>query len=182
MTDQKQAEYFKQEILNLFEYIKRIRQEIASIRRPGEPEDHFARMSDQLDAIVEATEAATEEIMSSVEQIDAMIDEVYNAAEDPRVRAFLERIKGHSMNVFEACAFQDITGQRITKVVTTLKFLEDRINHLVHLMGPDMVAQEKPVHRLEGKDDQEDKDAGLMSGPQREGEGVSQADIDKLFG
>ena len=38
--------------------------------------------------------------------------------------------------IYEACSFQDITGQRITKVVTTLKVIEEKVAHIISTFGP----------------------------------------------
>ena len=37
--------------------------------------------------------------------------------------------------IYEACSFQDITGQRITKVVTTLKAIEGKVAHIISTFG-----------------------------------------------
>ena len=55
------------ELVSLFSYVTRLRQEIASINRGQGGTEQFKSMSDQLDAIVEATEEATNTIMESME-------------------------------------------------------------------------------------------------------------------
>ncbi len=37
--------------------------------------------------------------------------------------------------IYEACSFQDITGQRITKVVATLKTIERKVAHIIGTFG-----------------------------------------------
>jgi len=39
-------------------------------------------------------------------------------------------VEQEAMKIFEACSFQDITGQRVTKVVTVLRQIEDRVGKL----------------------------------------------------
>ena len=39
------------------------------------------------------------------------------------------------IKIFEACNFQDLTGQRITKVVGTLKFIETHIVRMMEIWG-----------------------------------------------
>ena len=77
--------------------------------------------------------------------------------------------------MFEACNFQDITGQRISKVVKTLQFIEERVNKMIEIWGEEGFT--------DVKQDQEERDAeaALLNGPQLANQGVSQADIDKLF-
>ncbi len=60
MTAQDETEALKKELAGLFHYIKRVRVEIAAIHHPVDEDHHFDKMSDQLDAIVEATESATD--------------------------------------------------------------------------------------------------------------------------
>ena len=79
--------------------------------------------------------------------------------------------------MFEACAFQDITGQRVTKVLGSLKFIEERINAMADLWGRKGLS-EAPVRA--DKDDDGPKGERL-EGPALEGEGTSQDDIDKIF-
>ena len=39
------------------------------------------------------------------------------------------------ISIFEACNFQDITGQRISKVVGAMKFVEERVHHMMEIWG-----------------------------------------------
>jgi chemotaxis protein CheZ len=81
----------------------------------------------------------------------------------------------HTGEIFTACSFQDITGQRITKVVRSLKFVEERVNALIGMWGRDELAatqaEAAPV----------DADKALLNGPQLAGQGVSQDDVDRLL-
>jgi chemotaxis protein CheZ len=84
------------------------------------------------------------------------------------------------MRIFEACSFQDLTGQRITKVVKTFTYIEDRIGTLLEAHG-DLLAGAGEI------DDEDDGivkvDGGtVLDGPQMEGSGVSQDDVDAMFG
>ncbi|SDG45758.1 protein phosphatase CheZ [Roseospirillum parvum] len=170
----------KRELLGLFQHIQKIRKEIAAIRRPGstEDEDHFSRMSDELDAIVAATEGATNTIMENVEGIEDILTQVRAKTSDAEILALLDQVPEKSGNVFEACAFQDITGQRITKVVTSLQFIENRVNSLILIWGPDSIAQEDPPRDGEADKDEYKK---YLHGPQLAGHGVSQDDVDAML-
>jgi chemotaxis regulatin CheY-phosphate phosphatase CheZ len=172
----REAEVLKRELVGLFEHIQKIRREIAAIRRPGDSTDRFDQMSDELDAIVEHTEAATNTIMENVEGISDVVNEVRALADNPKIDAALARVDEHAGEIFTACSFQDITGQRITKVVRSLKFVEERVNALIGMWGRDALAAadgagDKPV----------DADAALLNGPQLAGQGVSQDDVDRLL-
>lgn len=175
----KEVEILKRELLGLFQHIQRIRQEIASIRKPGAPEDedHFLQMADELDAIVEATEKATDTIMENVEQMDDVVNLVRQHITDPDALAALDTFPEKTGAIFEACAFQDITGQRITKVVNSLKFIEDRVNTLISMWGAHEIAESAGV-----KEQARGEYEKYLNGPQLAGHGVSQADVDAMFG
>ena len=137
---------------------------------------HFDSMSDQLDAIVKATEEATDTIMGCVEKNDDIIVELKKSITDPDQVNQFDQISAHSADVFEACSFQDITGQRFSKVVKSVTYVEDRVNALIEVWGKD------EIDKIEVKPDKEKtEDEKLLHGPALEGEGISQDEIDKLF-
>ena len=92
---------------------------------------HFDSMSDQLDAIVKATEDATNTIMEMMEKNDDIISKLKETITDDEQVKLLDQIAANGAEVFEACSFQDITGQRITKVVKSVTYVEDRVNALI---------------------------------------------------
>ena len=176
LGSEREAEVLKRELVGLFEHIQKIRREIAAIRRPGDSSDRFDQMSDELDAIVEHTEAATNTIMENVEGIADVVNEVRELTDSPKINAALARVDDHAGEIFTACSFQDITGQRITKVVRSLKFVEERVNALIGMWGRDALAAAES-----GGDKPKDADAALLNGPQLTGHGVSQDDVDRLL-
>jgi len=68
MDQQSDPDVLKKELYGLFKYLQRVREEIAATNRPADEELHFDNMSDQLDAIVKATEEATDTIMECLEK------------------------------------------------------------------------------------------------------------------
>ena len=82
------------------------------------------------------------------------------------------------VRIFEACNFQDITGQRITKVVGAIKFIEDRIDRMIEILGGQSALRDVELPA----DDVVDADAALLAGPQLETDPkISQDDIDRFF-
>jgi chemotaxis protein CheZ len=87
--------------------------------------------------------------------------------------------------IYEACSFQDITGQRISKVVTVLQNVETRVDALLSAFGTEggtaasetAASAEEPAATEPAANSDED----LMSGPQLPGTGNSQEDIDALL-
>jgi chemotaxis protein CheZ len=90
-----------------------------------------------------------------------------------------EEIQERVVSIFEACNFQDLTGQRISKVMTTMKFIEKHITVMMDIWGGvDAIKSHAPaiVDTREGDD-------RLLNGPKLEGDvgHASQDDIDALF-
>ena len=155
----------------LSDYISDARSEIAALQ-PGNLEDtHIPRAGLELDAIVQSTEDATNTIMNAAEEImggDPSDSEAYGAMVNEEV-----------MKIFEACSFQDITGQRISKVVSTLAHIETRVLELRDLLG---VTDADVANAHQDEDFQKTEDEKLLAGPALEGEGIQQDDVDALMG
>lgn len=166
----------RKELLGLFGHLQKIRKELASLNASG-ASGHFRSMSDELDEIVRATEGATNDIMNSVEDISAAVNEARGLDLDPAVSAIMDRIDDRVNCVFEACSFQDITGQRVSKVVNSLKFVEERIHSVILSWGKDEL--EDVVEEI--REDHDDPEKKLLNGPQMPGQGVSQADVDSIL-
>ena len=172
-----QYEELSRQIVQLYDYMERIKEEIAAVKHPGAPVDHFNKVADQLNAIVDATENATNVIMEATEESAAIAQDLNDRIKIDEVDDALDKIIANANKVFEACTFQDITGQRISKIVKTMNLLEGTLSSLVVIIGKDSIAA------LPVKEDEKDEKDGLpLDGPALEGDDtVSQDDIDALF-
>ena len=168
----------RQEVLNLFQYIERLREEVATMSKAEDNATAFQDMSVQLDAIVEATEEATNSILAASESISGDAMALQGETDQAKITEISDRIAQNTMTIMEACSFQDLTGQRVTKIVSSVRFVEDRVNQMIELWGRDEIealsAQIKPC-------EDEDPDKKLLNGPQLPGQAISQEDIDALF-
>lgn len=154
------------ELVELKRVIEESKQEI-TIARPGDiKRKDIPTATDELDAVIAATAQATAEIMDSCDAIQNAAGEVGGEAAD--------KINAEVMKIFESCSFQDITGQRIKKVVTTLRSIEERVERLISLLGD-------RAGNITGDEDTRVGDARLLNGPQLPEKAVSQDDIDKLL-
>ncbi|MET4699586.1 chemotaxis protein CheZ [Constrictibacter sp. MBR-5] len=152
-----------EEITQLAEYIRDARREIAELDTDEIRRQHIPAATDELDAIVAATEEATGAILDSAELIEGVADGLQG--EDQA------KLRDATTKIFEACNFQDITGQRIGKIVRALKHIESKIESLVQTFGSGS-AVPKP---------KADTGPNLLEGPALPGGGTSQEDIDKLL-
>jgi len=170
-----QDRQLRSELAALFQYMQRVRTEIAAIHKPADEEHNFEKMSDQLDAIVAATENATSNIMATVETNEGLLQQLKDGLDDSAKLELIDQVSANNMGLFEFCSFQDITGQRVTKVVRSLTYVEDKVNALIDAWGKAEL-ENVDVQGLDKTDDEK-----LLNGPQHEGEGISQAEIDALF-
>ncbi len=158
------------EFRQIAQYIEKTKTEIGSLQANDMSEKRIPEAGMELDAVVKATESATDRIMESAETI--------MAADPEDTETYQETVNGEVMKIFEACSFQDITGQRITKVVETLNFIDERISTFASTFGvEDSVAQLSAEEKAREARKQEQ----ILHGPQMDGEGVAQDDIDALF-
>lgn len=176
MTQEPNSEFLKSELIGLFHYIQRVKEEIAAISHPADEEHHFDNMAEQLTAIVKATEMATNTIMQSIEANDSAIAELRGIVKgNEKANDLLDKIVENSQEVFEACSFQDITGQRVNKITKSLSYVEKRVNSIVEIWGEEAL-DAVVVEAIEKTEDEK-----LLNGPQLEGKGLSQSEIDALF-
>lgn len=163
----------KLDIADMADAIERTKNEISSIKAEGESTNRFTNASMELDAIVKHTEGATQTILEAAEQIQ---EQAWTLRENGADNAVCDIIDEKATEIFMACSFQDLTGQRTNKVVQVLGYLESRINYIIGLWGIGEVSEEDMAAPEDTR-----PDAHLLNGPQMEGEGVSQDNIDELM-
>ena len=148
-------------------YIQRTRLEISNLRPNDLSEDRIPGAGAELHAVVQHTAEATNLIMAVAEDV--------MAADTSDPAAYQAFVSDKMMEIFEACTFQDITGQRIRKVVDTLTHIEQRLERFASVMGVEDA-------ELEETSEDKRKRENLLNGPALNGPEVAQDDIDALFG
>lgn len=166
----------RKELTGLFHYIERVRQEIAAINKGDDEKKQFESMGEQLDAIVHATEEATNTIMGRMDDNMAAVEGLRKAITDSDQLALLDKIENNGNDVYEACSFQDITGQRVSKIVKSVTYVEERVCALIDIWGKDEIA------KIDVEKSEQTEDEKLLHGPALETEeALDQSDIDSLF-
>ena len=162
------------ELEGLGRTIARAKAEIAALKVEDIRDAHIPSATDELDAIVEHTAHATNEILDCCETLEQLQTDLSGEAAD--------KLQGAVTRIYEACSFQDITGQRIGKVVTALKAIEGRIESVVAaasgMPGPNAAPAPAAAPAQDNKRTEGEK---LANGPQLPGAGVSQSEIDRLL-
>lgn len=156
------------ELSELQTIIQETRQGMAVPEASDITDTHIPVATDELDAVIESTAEATGAIMDACEMIEERAAQIGGEQGDA--------ISAQITKIYEACSFQDITGQRITKVVGALKSIEIKVGALMGALEQGTQGQAAPAEPV--KDEGE---ASLLNGPQLPGGGISQADIDKLL-
>lgn len=146
--------------------IVQARAQIAELRPGALKRDDLPRAVEEMHEIVRTTEVASNAIMESAEAIT-------NAMPDDIDGNFREIVQTSCQSIFESCAYQDLTGQRIGKVMSTLQLIDEHLEGLQKLLGEEFDDPEINTPA--------DGNVDLLAGPALEGEGNSQDDIDKLF-
>jgi chemotaxis protein CheZ len=152
------------EVEELGRTIAKAKTEIAALRMDDITVSHIPFATDELDAIVSHTASATHAILASCETLDEVADTLAGEA--------AAQLQDATTRIYEACGFQDLTGQRITKVVSTLKVIEAKVQRILETFGPDTaqacVTTEPAI-------------AEILSGPQLPAVAMQQAEIDRLL-
>jgi chemotaxis regulatin CheY-phosphate phosphatase CheZ len=169
-------EVLRKELIEMASSIRKAKAEISAMKPPGDDSPNSNRRinlaTEELDAIVHATERATTDILNGAERIM----EISARVRDHALALESDQIDQEATNILMACGFQDITGQRIAKVVSTLRYLEERVDAMIRIWGVDGVGlDEIPPERKDMR-----PDAHLMHGPSLRG-GVDQSMVDELL-
>jgi chemotaxis protein CheZ len=174
-----QCEKLKIELDLIHDAIDRTKREIAVLHGKSFDGAEMAKVNGELGAVVGGTEQATQQILEAAESIDQSASALSKVNSPDQQKILSEEIQERVISIFEACNFQDLTGQRISKVMTTMKFIENHINVMMDIWGGvDAIKAHVPpiVDTREG-------DEKLLNGPKLDGDAghASQDDIDALF-
>lgn len=181
-------------VIDLAEAITQVKREVQELGGQGDDKDHFNSATEELEAIVTQTETATGEILEAAEKIQEVL---WTLREEGANETQCDIIESKIIDVYTACSFQDLTGQRSSKVVRLVGYVEKRVSAMMEILGlssqdtadqsaPKAAASSEPNSDIEAseayQEGDERADAHLLHGPALEGEGIEQDDVDALFG
>ena len=172
-----EAEAYKNEIEVIYKAVKRSKDEIDVAGADSLQGDRVARASRDLQAIVAGTEQATQTILQAAEEIERSANTLADSLKSGPDKGLAHDIQDRVVQIFEACNFQDLTGQRVAKVVATLDFIEDHAARLLQIWRG--IEQFKPV--VFGEDD--GRDTRYVNGPKLPDDPghSTQNEIDAIF-
>ena len=153
--------------------------ELASLHANAFAAPEKGRVVRELDAVVAGTERATQQILTAAEEIDQAANLLAAAVRGEQEQGLAQDIQDHVIRIFEACNFQDLIGQRITKVLATLTFVEARIAHMMEIWG-DVEAMDEQIRAALAE---RQVVSPPVNGPKLDGDPghATQAEIDAMF-
>ena len=169
--DDSTVQSLKRELALLHDAIARDKRELSVLIGDGR-ERRMAHAAGKLGAAVEGMEKATEKILKSTEVIDESARALAATLKDDYKRGLAQEIQEHVVKIYEACNFQDLSGQRIGHVIETLNMIENQVEDMLarHSGQPGEAPAAKPGHTL-------------LNGPRLDGDSghTSQLAIDEMF-
>jgi len=194
----REGEFFRKVNADMRRGLQDIYKEIAAVKRetggaPASPQDAdklFSEASDQLDAILQSTETATVQIMDIVEEFQENLGKVTRLADSFRsggaskkaveeLAAMVAAANDQMVGIMTALSFQDLTGQRIKRVIQALQHIE-RIVFEVYLSTGllEKARDQRPERDMAEMQAEAKERVSALKGPQA---GSSQGDVDDLL-
>ena len=165
----------RRELTHVHEMVARNRDELAALI--GESKSRrMARATGELGAAVDGMEKATHAILQAAEAIDDSARSLKAAFRTGFERGLAQDIQDHAVDIYEACNFQDLAGQRIAKVIGIMQTVEEQLAAmLARCSALTRTADDAAVAADSG---------GLINGPRLDGDSghAGQSEIDALFG
>ncbi len=151
--------------------------ELESISQMGKERNlgGFNAVEDELAAINFDTERATNTIMDGTDAIEG----VMRANKSKLNKSVFDEVMSLCHQITMACSFQDITGQRVKKVVEVVQLIDSQILTIERRLNTPVGNQSPVDGHFDGRKTQ--KERGLLEGPALPSRPVDQAGIDALF-
>ena len=163
----------ERELMLVYDAVARNQRELSALVADGK-ERRMARAAGELGAAIEAMEKSTNRILKSGEAVEDTAKALSATLKNDYQRGLAQDIQDHVVEIYEACNFQDLAGQRIGKVIDVLNGIEEQVSAM--LARCHGLAKPTASHATSSA-------ASLLNGPRLDGESghVSQRDIDAMF-
>lgn len=167
-------ERLRHEIMALATEINLAMEELKSLGAQRIRQNDIPTATDELAAIVETTETATGDILDAAERIERVGLLLPENSEAQAVRAAVTEI-------YQACNFQDLTGQRVRKIVDTLRAIDHRIASICASFGLDGHIQSRDGDISMASAIDVVDEGSLERGPSLPRDAMSQEDVDRML-
>lgn len=139
----------------------------------------------ELSTVVAQTEAATNDILAAAESIETIAGSIQSETTLDNAKALAGEIADKVTTIYMASNFQDLSGQRISRVVETLNFIESRIHRMIDAWGGLQALHDLIEAEVKSKEEERATEgaAALLTGPVpvNSDDHVDQSAIDALF-
>ena len=175
---------------DIYQQIHQAKEPNACILDKNESEQLFSEASKQLDEIMTTTEEATSHILNIIERQQDLAPENaellrlaserrLDREEVARLFELNDLVDEDLTDILTTLSFQDLTGQRIKKIVATLKTIEGKAFELVMSTGLAMKAHAKePGKDMETIQTEAKRKASELKGPTLD---ANQKNVDDLL-
>ncbi|MGF3024327.1 hypothetical protein ACQVP2_16060 [Methylobacterium aquaticum] len=155
------------DLIEMAKAISRTKSEIAAIHAPDQDQSQLGAASEALDGIVRTTERATSDILQAAEEVQEVAWTLRETGADSRV---CDRLDQNATQIYTACSFQDLTAQRTSRIVNTLRYLEQRLAAMIEIWVSEDDAPAPAAQRAEVPEttlDQDDVDQIVATGKEK---------------
>jgi len=167
----------KTQVRSLAASIKQTKDELAPLIKTSDANQRIDVMKSELRDVVSGQETATGSILDCMERIEEAAQQIKEEGAADGAKSAADSILDNVVQVFEHCNFQDLSGQRVNKVINTLNFIEARIDAIVAIWGEEDFAEIEVEKEPTGQDDLD----RVLAKPTQENERITQDEIDKMF-
>jgi chemotaxis protein CheZ len=158
------ANTYADELAAIRNAISNSERELAALRSGAQ----LSRMQKELTASITGMDEATQKILRSTEAIDESARALSASLTDDYKRGLAQEVLEQAVQIFEACNFQDLAGQRINKAIAALQLVEQQVGRLYKIWG---AVEQAPAPRK------------LVNGPKlvEDSGHADQSEIDRMF-
>lgn len=183
-TELKSVTSLRTDITEIDEAIRGTKKELAAIK-VGNNIGGVDIAALELTTVVSQTEQATNDILAAAESIETIAGSIQSETTLDNAKALAADIADKVTTIYMASNFQDLSGQRITRVVDTLNFIESRIHRMIEAWGGLQALHDLIEAELQVKEEERATEgaAALANGPVlvNSDDHVDQSEIDALF-
>lgn len=173
------AKALEGEVLQLYKLVQRLREELAGVAGPAAKGKVLDRAADQLSAIADESEHATQCILDATERVSQVSSLLRKEIKYAGARHIFDKLDQASQTILENCQVHDIIGQRISRIVRTLNAVEGTISALVVTVGEGSIqGVPSALHDLNPKDGDLSLHGPALNG---DPDTLDQAAIDSVF-
>ncbi len=176
MTSQR-AMSLETEVVKLFQLVEKLKGDLATVHDNDRDGLVLESAADQVAAITQESEAATNTVMDATEEIAAIAAKLKSEIKYAGAQPIFQDILDNSQSIIEACQSHDIIQQRLSRIVRTINLVEGTLNSMVVTVGKDGIADVQTaisgIHLMDGDIE--------LAGPCLAGEGLTQPEVDAIL-